>query len=410
MATIDWSKLDETAVCEFIMGIEEIPQKYRESACEQVRAKNIKGSKLQQCASLSRCQDFFSLPLTHCQTLTRVVKEGHGPSKTPAGGVPAPTATAAAPAPKADVVVTPMDVKTLNVAAMKVDAVKWISGGLGSTGVFMATTEQGTFVAKPVTTRTAGELYAGILLERLGIAGARMVLPPEDEQEQLLSKLRWAPMQVPTDRQRLRNERIVFMSVIEFVPGAALPAVALTLLAGPRKAAALRDIGRVMGFDMIVNNFDRLPLCWFNDGNPDNLMVSGAAGAEHVVAIDHTLTCIKHAEGKARYLQALAAALSELAGGSVTGPALTRVRASMSNCTGYQLTDEDCTALVAGVREAVKALAALQVSEPNWVENIRTETAAACGTLDVVCGLPDLDAEFLASTVAAILGSSFGHS
>ena len=25
--------------------------------------------------------------------------------------------------------------------------------------------------------------------------------------------------------------------------------------------------------DILVNNFDRLPLCWKNDGNPDNILV-----------------------------------------------------------------------------------------------------------------------------------------
>merc|ERR1712176_290352 len=60
------------------------------------------------------------------------------------------------------------------------------------------------------------------------------------------------------------------------------------------------ELGRLMGFDMLINNFDRLPLCWGNDGNLCNVMLGSRSGA--VVGIDQAVNPITHEDGRKDYL------------------------------------------------------------------------------------------------------------
>ena len=46
------------------------------------------------------------------------------------------------------------------------------------------------------------------------------------------------------------------------------------LFMGDEGERRLRHLGRLMAFDLAVNNFDRLPLVWGNKGNFGNIMVS----------------------------------------------------------------------------------------------------------------------------------------
>ena len=35
----------------------------------------------------------------------------------------------------------------------------------------------------------------------------------------------------------------------------------------------LIHLGMIFAFDVFINNYDRFPFIWDNDGNPDNIMV-----------------------------------------------------------------------------------------------------------------------------------------
>jgi hypothetical protein len=292
----------------------------------------------------------------------------------------------------------------LDFPSLKIANVKWVSGGLGSTGVFFATTADGIFVAKPISARSAGEIYASLLAMRLDIPVPKMVVPQDSEH--LRSKLAWAPFETITDKERLRNERVGFLSVIEYIDSQALPACAMRELAGPAKEEILRAIGRIMLLDILVNNFDRLPLCWNNDGNPDNILVRPAGAAARVVAIDHTLTCIKNADGRRRYVQQVQDALRELVSGA-SGPCTSRVRASLVNCTGYEIDAEGVGMLVAGMRDACRALATLALVEPNWAEAILEECLAVCGEAGAVAGAGDITTTFVSEMASVVLASDF---
>lgn len=362
-----------------------------------------------QCSSISRCQDFFSLSISHCQAIAQALKDDIAPKKPTSPPKPQEAAAAEAPMAPAASDIVPMDVLALNVKTLpKFDKIQWVSGGLGSTGVFFTTTSQGTFVAKPISMRTAGEVLASILAEKLGVDSAKMVVPSQAHQDQLLLKLRTAPAPQPTDRQRLGNERVAGVAIIEFVSALALPACAMVVLEGPHRQQLLHDIGRVMGLDMLLNNFDRLPLCWTNEGNPDNILVKNAQSAPHIVAIDSTLTRISHPEGRRRYEASVQSALEDLARGR--GPALDRVKSSLINCTGFQMHDGDAVFVAKGVRSLIADLTRLQSECAGWAEAVVAAAAARCGDMGAMCGVADLDVNFLQTISEVVLRSDFAKS
>jgi hypothetical protein len=59
----------------------------------------------------------------------------------------------------------------------------------------------------------------------------------------------------------------------------------------------LRALGSLVAFDMIINNFDRLPCVWDNQGNPGNIMVTKAAGGP--ISVDNQVCCIHSQNEKA---------------------------------------------------------------------------------------------------------------
>lgn len=297
------------------------------------------------------------------------------------------------------------DIFSLDVDKIKVSEIKWVGGGLGSTGVFVTRSDVGTFVAKPTSTRTAGEIYASILAEKLGIRSAKMAFQP-DVQDAFLQKLRWAPSPNSTDKDRLRNMRTQSAALIEFVPGYALPACAMGVLAGPHRGRLLYEMGLVVLLDIVVNNFDRLPLVWSNEGNPDNIIISPGFEYPELWAIDHTLTCIKNAEGHQRYLDTIEAAMKELAADNYAGKSMSRVRESLLMCTGVELTRDDCDDICDGIRAGCVTLRELNETSPGWSTSIREQVLAILGpTYSPLCGGEDIDPAFVDSTTTCLLNS-----
>jgi hypothetical protein len=87
-----------------------------------------------------------------------------------------------------------------------------------------------------------------------------------------------------------------------------------------------RSMGEVIACDMLVNNFDRVPLLWTNAGNANNLMCQFKDAAKaRCVSIDTTSIAITAPEGVDNYLTKLSAVLTEMKTGSLEGPCISRV-------------------------------------------------------------------------------------
>lgn len=110
-------------------------------------------------------------------------------------------------------------------------------------------------------------------------------------------------------------------------------------LGGRAAAAFLRALGQMTVLDMLTNNYDRIPLCWANAGNLENVMVRraelpagaltttgsqvrtpAAAGEAWVpVAVDSGLSPISHPAGLAAYRARVGAAVAEAMAGTAAG-------------------------------------------------------------------------------------------
>jgi hypothetical protein len=389
------------------------------AALEHARQYGMSGHKISQCGSLTRCQDIFK-PLTRnqCVTIAEKVKEQLNSASLSARPAPLevkqdavvrqPSADAGAPLTPSLSASVPQelvaDIAQIELDKVVIDELRWIGGGLGSTGVFVCRSNAGTFVAKPTSARTAGEMYAATLAEKLGIRSAKMRMVGDFQlQESLITKMRWAKSKAPSEKERLRSLRTQAMVLIEFVPGHALPACAMAVLSGSHRTRIMYKMGLVILLDMVVNNFDRFPLVWTNDGNLDNIIISPGSEHPELCAIDHTLTCIRNADGLARYLAVLDKALSELSADQYGGVAMKRVRESFAIFTGVELTREDCNEICDGIRGGCVTLRQLNEDQPGWAAAIRGEVVESLGMFAQLCGGDDLLPEFVTTLTAHIL-------
>merc|ERR1712151_577683 len=95
--------------------------------------------------------------------------------------------------------------------------------------------------------------------------------------------------------------------------------------------------GRFMAFDILINNFDRLPLTWSNEGNLGNIMLGSSSCA--VVGIDQCVNPIKHPAGLSTYLRRVQQVVKTLRKGSVAP--LEVVGTAVYNNTAIRPSDGD---------------------------------------------------------------------
>lgn len=387
-----------------------------ELALAHAQKRGVNGHKISQCGSMIRCQDIFKpLRRNQCQAIADRVREHLNkiaprppPIELKQDTVHEEELAQAAP-------ITPSlscvehehvaDITAIDTAKLTIAEMEWVGGGLGSTGVFICRTNMGTLVAKPTSARTAGEIYASQLAGLMGIHTAKMSFPSDPaDHESLISKMRWAKSKNPSDKERLKSLRTQAVVLVEFVHGHAFPACAMVVLAGSHRSRLLYEMGLVMLLDMVVNNFDRVPLVWANDGNLDNLIVSPGTDYPELFAIDHTLTCIKHPDGNARYLQSIEKGLADLSTNPFDCVAMKRVRECLA-MFGIELTRDDCDDICDGIRAGCTTLRELQAEQPAWSSTIRTNVLALLGPMGVLCGEGDLVVDFVDGTTATILKS-----
>ena len=157
----------------------------------------------------------------------------------------------------------------------------------------------GAFVIKGCAT-VAQEIYSAQMARVLGVAAphTRLVSWPGSEWQNLQKNVKRhllrkglidhsvANLKHKVEKELDRPHILIF----ELVPSAVgldclQPEELAELLGG---APGVREVGRVCGLDVLLNNADRLPLLWDNGGNAANFMLSSspAGGAFSVFAID----------------------------------------------------------------------------------------------------------------------------
>ena len=229
---------------------------------------------------------------------------------------------------------------------MEIAECKHMSGGLGSLGAFRITLQNGDRVVLKAVQHPETEIFANVLARRMA-----EVLPWETP------NFRYLPSGSPTSRVLLRAisqhsddfEMLRKLTMLRKCPGfflmdfihgfsiyslsksqlsqlfAPSPSPTPSLFHNPlsvddqpnndkytsREKSPLFALGAAILYDLLINNWDRLPLAhvWTNKGNPANIIFTAAPEltkertSDGVYLIDQAVTAILHEQNSAHYCQ-----------------------------------------------------------------------------------------------------------
>jgi len=114
----------------------------------------------------------------------------------------------------------------------------------------------------------------------------------------------------------------------------------------------LFEIGRILAYDVLINNWDRLPLIWDHDGNLENLLFTSNPD-KPVIGIDQSVQSIQqklHPENYTKYKNRVIKLLKEITTLSVgEGTAVGNIRTCLKTHTLYDIGEEGCKMLCKGL-------------------------------------------------------------
>eukprot|EP00730_Choanoeca_flexa_P001311 TRINITY_DN10579_c0_g1_i1.p2 TRINITY_DN10579_c0_g1~~TRINITY_DN10579_c0_g1_i1.p2 ORF type:complete len:427 (+),score=94.07 TRINITY_DN10579_c0_g1_i1:50-1282(+) len=289
--------------------------------------------------------------------------------------------------------------------------VHWSEGGLGSTGVFFAKLKQGWVVMKPVTSDSAGEIYAAILGNKMGIHCPQFVVPSYEEQHALRTGLSLAPQTNPADKHRLHNARIQGFVIMSYIHGLPLPSCGMAVLPAPSGPQVLRDIGKMLVLDMVTNNHDRIPLAHLNMGNLANVMLEGDVRKPdndfRGVSIDQSTICITDEENTGKYRDTMREAVQDAMAENLSGPALTRVKKSFLEGTGFELEAKHLKCICDGVKDGIESLRTLVTDTPDVFAVTLTTTKELLQPVSVLDnGSLSLSVDFISTNAQVVLDAA----
>eukprot|EP00743_Colponemidia_sp_Colp-15_P001356 GILK01001486.1.p1 GENE.GILK01001486.1~~GILK01001486.1.p1 ORF type:complete len:380 (+),score=61.32 GILK01001486.1:39-1142(+) len=151
----------------------------------------------------------------------------------------------------------------------------------GSSGVFFVRMRGNSVVVVKGSQSIAEEFFAYQLCEKLNIPCpcTRLIQYTDDEYNRLKRCLR--QLLSRDEGMAIKAERALdrpFFLVMEYVNGETFDALVHAkpsfLLSAETELGQrnLRDLGRIAAFDLLVNNWDRMPSVWPNEGNARNIM------------------------------------------------------------------------------------------------------------------------------------------
>lgn len=186
------------------------------------------------------------------------------------------------------------------------------------------------------------------------VAACRVVHAGVEEGAAIKRALHSAESARPDDKLILYELRKIYsIVVLEYINGVVMmgmPAHEHLESLREREDGAIetfRLIGRLMAFDTLINNFDRLPLVWSNDGNLGNIMLGSSQGA--VVGIDQMVAPIKNQVGLSAYLDRVRNVVAEAK--DARGHGFGAVKTAICNNTGCELSDHELGCLQSGCLE-----------------------------------------------------------
>lgn len=253
----------------------------------------------------------------------------------------------------------------------------WCHGGSG--GVFLLRFPAGKAICvKGGLCKST--LFAEHLAHSLEVRTARM-RPVESNSAESVA-IRQAVRGTPAVFDDCRHHVSSPMMVMEYIDGSAMIGMpAHEFLKDPQAASPWRNLGRLMGLDLLINNSDRFPLAWDNVGNLGNVMLGSCLGV--VVGIDQSVQPITSKEGLEIYCARVRGVCSEAREGAAGG--LKAVTKAIHLNTGIEVTMDQEMELREGLLELLHQV--VQWSNSGEMERILEKISQ---DIEVCCKAPVL--------------------
>jgi len=133
----------------------------------------------------------------------------------------------------------------------------------------------------------------------------------------------------------------------------------------------LQKLGSVIVFDILINNWDRVPLqsLWKNEGNPKNIMIELATDIHVVTAIDQCITFITEESLLHAYKAKVISVISSILSGDVSQ--LEYIKFWILYACNYEIGCYHFKLINEGMKSAILSLAMLEKDEENFLLYIK---------------------------------------
>lgn len=300
-----------------------------------------------------------------------------------------------------------------------VERTKWCSGGMGGATLMQVGSDE-CVVVKTLGLNAVAEVLAVEVAKLIGVrvadsrplaadavrcaqGGAETMAPEFSEMVEAMGR---AQMEGATvELMKSRTSLADFVVVMEFASGAVLQGVeGMQTLQGELAPSVLHQLGSLIALDCVLNNVDRVPAIWLNDGNLSNVMVT----ADGVVGIDQQVNAIGDASGRARYLKSLAEFCGESAQGGVAAASAKRIATAILENCGVELGDVSLKMVLEGAAAVFRRIKEDEASLSTALKALDGKMRGIFGRSSVDVGLSQLEkmTDFLVECVGTVASAS----
>lgn len=194
----------------------------------------------------------------------------------------------------------------------------WIPGGLGSFGVIVVELPDSQLViGKCAGNRFIPEYFGNKLAQKIGLNTPKMKILSRlsGEGQNFIHSIESAPFTNFEDSQRIGKYHLFpKFFVMEFIRSDCCLIInhekAISFL---ENSKFISQLSKMMAFDILINNYDRIPFIWNNDGNPGNVLIQFEDEENNfprIFSIDQFVTEIQNSLGKQKYEDSIAKFIS----------------------------------------------------------------------------------------------------